>query len=50
MNVEVDNLLKAYLPLWEYVYKRHSGKHKKPGQKESMMQDEFEDFVARAGL
>jgi len=37
--------MKAYVPLWEYLYKKYSGKHKKPGGKDFMMYDEFDDFV-----
>ena len=42
--------MKAYVPLWEYLYKKFSGKHKKPGAKDFMMYDEFDEFMAQTGL
>ena len=43
-NVFVDNYMRAYLPLWKMIYKKYSGKHMQPGQKNSMEADEFADF------
>jgi hypothetical protein len=30
-NVYADNYVRAYEPLWKYLYKNNTGKHKKPG-------------------
>ena len=35
-NVFVDNYIRAYEPLWKYIYKKFSGKHMQPGQKNHM--------------
>lgn len=45
-----DNIMKAYKSLWEEFYRTHSGKHKKPGQKNYMMVDEFDYFVTCSGM
>ena len=44
-----DNIIRVFEPLWKHLYKRFSGKHKKPGQKDFMMQDEFDEFVVQSG-
>ena len=49
-NVYVDNVMKAYEPIFKKIWTLFSGKHKKPGQRVAMMQDEFEDFVITSGL
>ena len=43
-------IVKAHKGLWEHVYKKNTGRHKMPGQKDFMMVDEFIDFVGNAGL
>ena len=48
-NVFVDNYMRAYLPLWKMIYKKYSGKHMQPGQKNSMEADEFADFMTASG-
>lgn len=49
-NVYVDNVMKAYEPAFKKMWSIYTGKHKKPGQKAAMMQDEFEEFVINSGL
>ena len=41
-NVETDNFMKAHTKIWEHFYSKYCGKHKKPGQKDYMMVDEFD--------
>ena len=41
--------MKAYEPLWKYIYKRCSGKHIQPGQKIHMQADEFTNFLNLSG-
>ncbi len=45
-NEACDNILKAYKPLFEFLYASFGGTHKKPGEKLYMTFDEFENFVA----
>lgn len=49
-NVYVDNVIKVYEPLFKKIWSMFNGKHKKPGAKIAMMQDEFEEFVINSGL
>ena len=48
--VYTDNFMKVYKLVWEHFDKRFSGKHKKPGQKDYMIVDEFDEFVTSSGL
>jgi hypothetical protein len=45
---EVDLVLKAYLPILQYIYKRYSGGKCKPGQKPYMSLDEFNELCISA--
>jgi hypothetical protein len=42
--------MKVYLPVFDHIFNRFSGKHKKPGEKNFMCVDEFEAFIYESGL
>eukprot|EP00347_Sterkiella_histriomuscorum_P020671 403336916 len=49
-NEQVDNILKAYLPVFQHVYNNYGGTHRKPGQKMFMTVDEFENLILSVPL
>lgn len=46
----MDNILKAHMQLFEYIYNSYGGTHRRPGDKMFMAVDEFEHILADAGL
>eukprot|EP00347_Sterkiella_histriomuscorum_P017331 403349792 len=49
-NEPCDNILKAFAPLFTYIYNTFGGSHKKPGQKTFMTLDEFDGLIQTSGL
>jgi len=47
---EVDNVLKAYLPLFKHIYETLGGTALLPGQKHHMTVSEFENFALQSLL
>mmetsp|Transcript_40271 Transcript_40271/g.29012 ORF Transcript_40271/g.29012 Transcript_40271/m.29012 type:complete len:118 (+) Transcript_40271:1113-1466(+) len=45
-----DNILKAFKPVFQHVYKNYGGHRVQPGEKMYMAIEEFEEFVTDAGL
>mmetsp|Transcript_41638 Transcript_41638/g.40012 ORF Transcript_41638/g.40012 Transcript_41638/m.40012 type:complete len:120 (-) Transcript_41638:268-627(-) len=49
-NEGVDLVYKRFKPLLQEAYRQYSGRYKKPGEKSSMMVDEFEEFINDSSL
>jgi len=49
-NEEVDNIYKSHFPIFDYMFKHYGGKYMKPGDKQFMEVDEFNEMIAQAGL
>jgi len=49
-NQWVDNILKAYKPMFFNIYNKFGGTHRKPSQPMFMTCDELENLVMQAGL
>lgn len=49
-NEPCDNIFKAYQPLFQMIYNVYSSKTAKPGQKQNMSLDEFDDIFQSSGI
>lgn len=49
-NEDVDNILKAFKPLFLHLYQVYGGNHCKPGQEHFMRVDEFLKLVQDSGM
>lgn len=49
-NVETDNTMRAYLPLWKYLFAKYGASGDGFGKEKSLEMDEFESFVNDSGL
>ena len=47
---DVDNIYKSHFTLLDDIYNKFGGHHLSPGEKISMMGDEFEAIFTKAGL
>ena len=49
-NESCDNIYKAFVNLFQFLYVTFGGTHKKPGQKTFMTLDEFDYMLQTAGM
>lgn len=49
-NVETDNTMRAYLPLWKYLFAKYGASGEGFGKDKSLEMDEFDKFVTDSGL
>lgn len=49
-NEDVDNILKAYKPLFEHLFQTFGGSHKKPGEKHFITIDEYDSLLTEAEI
>lgn len=49
-NVETDNTMRAYIPLWKYLFAKYGASGEGFGKEKSLEMDEFDTFVNDSGL